>query len=525
MVTSSPNMNDWFNSMIKRLMLFSVVLCLLLSPYSCRSVNDKPDLSEIRFADLCQALIAENDSATVEPPRPLSLPENDQTAEDVVRKADLSRQEALHRLEEIGDHGEPCSLELRWATLSNAINLLSETAEVNVLLKGDFSERIDVSLPQVSLGKIFVQLLEVYDCHVEQQDDLFIVTRDDPNQQVTRHYQLKSISAATVEGSLQALIGELDKVVTNEATDIVTVTAPRETQEHVAGFIRSVDHVEQQVLIEAKIIEFSLNDLFELGAQLSADNIHLDDTTATFATDLLTASQGVNVTAQGDKALISGALRMLSQFTRVNVISHPNVLAKNEQAATIDIIEEIPYVESTVTTTGDPSQGVGSSAVETVEFKEVGIKLKVTPSIMKNGCITLAIDQDVSEHIDTFNGVPVVNHRHIITTFTVLDRKTILIGGLLKEFSFDEEEGVPLLMDMPLLGFLFRGTTRRTEKVELVVMITSSILDPKEGAGLVSQYRMDLPNMQADSPETETETGMEAEVETEAEASAPSPGK
>jgi type II secretory pathway component GspD/PulD (secretin) len=192
-------------------------------------------------------------------------------------------------------------------------------------------------------------------------------------------------------------------------------------------------------------------------------------------------------TVAGDRAAVDGALRALSKLTRVNIMSHPNVVARNEKEALIEILEEIPYIDSTVTTTGDAAQGVGTSAVENVEFKEVGIKLKVTPSILNDGCISLTLDQDVSEQVATFNNIPVVNHRHINTQFTVANNNTIIIGGLMKEYYFEEESGVPFLKDLPLLGFLFRGTTRVKEKVELVVLITPRIVSPKATIGVNSR--------------------------------------
>ncbi len=202
-------------------------------------------------------------------------------------------------------------------------------------------------------------------------------------------------------------------------------------------------------------------------------------------------SRAVEFTIAGDNADINGALNLLSKLTRVNVISRPNVVAKSGKEASIDITEDIPYVETTVTTNADPTQqGLGSQTMESVEFIEVGIKLKVTPVIMEDGCVSLSIDQDVSEQIDTFNGVPVINHRHIVTEFGVHDRNTIVIGGLLKEYTFDERSGVPFLKDLPLLGHIFKGTTTRTEKIELIVMITPTLVDPKDAGNIPSSYKM-----------------------------------
>jgi len=391
----------------------------------------------------------------------------------------------------IVDDDSEYSFELRGTTLSNAINMIAEAAGVNILLEGDLRDSVNFSLRKVNLNEALDWLCRLYQCRLTQSGGFFIVSRDDPSELTTRIFKLKAVSAKGIADSVKSLVGQEGNVISDDANDILTVTASKSDIEKVEEFLDSTDRDEKQVLIEAKVIEFSLTDLLELGSALDFDNIHIDDTTAKFVTSLLTASQGVDFTVAGDKAKISGAFRTLSKLTRVNLISHPNVIAKNNQEASIDIIKEVPYIESTVTTTGDAAQGVGTSSVESVQFKEVGIKLKVTPSIMNNDNISLAIDQDVSEQIDAFNGVPVVNHRHIITSFSVESKKTILIGGLLKEYVFDENKGVPFLKDVPLLGALFRGTTKTKEKIELVVMITCTIVDASQGGGLPTQTKME----------------------------------
>ena len=356
-------------------------------------------------------------------------------------------------------------------------------------MNGNFSELVEVSLIKVTIDQAMSVLCGAHDCGVVESSGVFIVSKDDAEELLTRIFRLNSVSASSLETHIDELAGEGNVVIVNNESDVITVTAPRKRLDNVEAYLRSIDRSEKQVLIEAKVIEFSLTDLYELGSELDLSNIHLDEATASVLSSLLTDSRDVTLDITGDKADIDGAFNILSKITTVNVISHPNVMAKNNEQASIDIIREIPYVESTVTTTGDAADGVGSSAVETVEFKDVGIKLQVTPSIMSDGTVSLAIDQDVSEHVESFNGVPVVNRRHIITKFVVDNRKAILIGGLLKEVYKDEVKGIPLLMDIPLLGFLFRGTTRIKEKVELVVMITPTIVDPKGQYSVPAQYR------------------------------------
>ncbi len=470
--------------MDRKFIFIAFMTICLLGAGSCRSADKDSERLHMGFAELCEALLEkQNSSGQVSS---VAKDAKEPYSEDVIHSGTES---GGYREISLVDSDEEFSFELRGATLANAFDLIAETAGVNFLLNGNFSETVDVSLIKVTINQALSVLCSAHDCDVVESGGVFIVSRDDANELLTRIFRLHSVSAASLEEHVDEMVGEQGRVIVNKESDIITVTSSRHTLDDVEAYLRSIDRTEKQVLIEAKVIEFSLTDLYELGSELDLGNIHMDESTATVLSSLLTTSRDVTFDITGDKANINGAFNILSKLTTVNVISHPNVMAKNNELATIDIIKEIPYVEATVTTTSDAAEGAGTSSVQTVEFKEVGIKLQVTPSIMSDGTVSLSIDQDVIEHVDTYNGVPVVNHRHIVTKFVVDDRKAILIGGLLKEAYKDEVKGIPLLMDIPLIGFLFRGTTRVKEKVELVVMITPTIVDPRGGGGVPAQYR------------------------------------
>lgn len=467
------------------------LLLALLAGTGCTSMENENLLTPLEFAEYCESLMESRESDTGTEPHP---PVEHLVDEEIDQEGSMDFENLV-----FVDDNESYSFELRGATLGNAITMIVEAAGINLLLNGDFTEIVEFSFPSVGINDALSLLCRTHRCRIEKKGDVFILSRDNPLKLMTRIYQLNSTPATGMDEMIKSMIGEEANVIINTANNIITVSATRAAHENVERFIRSVDRSEKQVLIEAKIIEFSLTDLHELGAMIDLANIHVDDTTAQFISNLLTASNDVEFTIAGDNADVNGALRMLSKLTRVNVISRPNVVAKSGKEATIDITEEIPYVETTVTTNVDPTQqGVGSQTMESVEFKEVGIKLKVTPLIMKDGCVSLSIDQDVSEQIDTFNGVPVINHRHIVTEFGVQDRNTIVIGGLLKEYKFDERSGVPFLRDLPLLGFFFRGTETKTEKIELIVMITPTLVDPKAAGEIPSSFKMKIARSEKD---------------------------
>lgn len=201
--------------------------------------------------------------------------------------------------------------------------------------------------------------------------------------------------------------------------DIAATDAPADVAE-VELLIEAIDEVPRQVLIEARMVEIGLDTRFEAGIATSFGDISAGSTASTLATDFLQTASDFTFTTIGLKSDVDVILQALQQFGTLHVIANPRVIALNHELAKIDIIERIPYIEATATTTTE-ANGAGSSTVEQVEFEEVGIRLHVTPVLGDGDLITLKIIQEVSEVVDFFNGVPVTDERNVDTKFVVSD--------------------------------------------------------------------------------------------------------
>ena len=374
------------------------------------------------------------------------------------------------------------SIEFSGASLDHALNLIAEMGKTNLLFKGDFSDPVDASFRDVRLDDAFRNLLESYNCTLCEKEGMQVVSRTDSAGPVSHIFALRFASAADLKENLEAILGSGSAAVAGPEGNVVMVTAPPETLEKVGRFLDSVDRPEKQVVIEARVIEVVLTDLYELGTELKFNNIHMDDTTSKFISSFLPDlpdSERATFSFAGDKAAIEGALHALKGLTRIEILSRPKILTKNDEEAKMEIIEEVPYIKSTATATVD-SNGAGTSTVEEVEFKEVGLKLKVTPHIKGNNCVELKIVQDASEQMGTFLDIPVVDRRLIDTKLEVKDGDTVVIGGLIKTQDTDEVRGVPFLMDIPLLGNLFKRTRKVSEKRELIIMLTPMVVEAGE---------------------------------------------
>ena len=170
-------------------------------------------------------------------------------------------------------------------------------------------------------------------------------------------------------------------------------------------------------------------------------------------------------------------LEALDTVGSSEIVASPHITAVNNKEAKILVGSTEPYVTTTTTT---PSAGPATTA-ESVNFIEVGVKLYVTPTIHKDGFITMKIKPEVSsvtKNITTSNNntIPVVETSEAETTVTAEDGSTIVIGGLIKDEKIDSVKKFPLLGDLPFLGFAFRSEGKVVRKTELVIFLTPKII-------------------------------------------------
>ncbi len=169
-------------------------------------------------------------------------------------------------------------------------------------------------------------------------------------------------------------------------------------------------------------------------------------------------------------------IKYLQTLGRTQILSNPQLAVINNQEARIHVGEKQAYV-TTTTTTGQTTTTVS----EEVTFVDVGIQLSVTPTINDDGYVTMKVKPEVSSVVSTLttpsgNKIPIIDSSMAETTVMVKDGATIIIGGLRKEEKTSSSEQLPFLGKIPLLGFLFRSGSNKTERTELLVMLTPHII-------------------------------------------------
>ena len=183
-------------------------------------------------------------------------------------------------------------------------------------------------------------------------------------------------------------------------------------------------------------------------------------------------------------------LRAIAQAGKAQLLSRPSIVARDRQPAQILIGQEVPLI------TGVNFTSFGNQ-INTITYQEVGIILKVTPYITADGMVqmivspqTSAIDQTTSIPISAGVSAPVIDIRSADTVVTTPDMQTVVIGGLMEADKASNDNKIPILGDIPLLGMLFKSHSQSNVKRELLIFLTPHILrSPAEYAGMTDEER------------------------------------
>jgi type II secretory pathway component GspD/PulD (secretin) len=293
-----------------------------------------------------------------------------------------------------------------------------------------------------------------------------------------RTFRPRSASATVVAENVRALVAASTTVVIEPSQNLIVVRGTRDDIEIVRNYLIKADGAQRQVLIEVRVLEVTLGDNFQLGIT--------HDVAGSLDGHLFNLIQGLGTTdtsfefnftsRDGD---VDSTINAIRRLTGTDLVSSPRVLALTGTEASIEVIREVPYINVTSTQTSSGT-GQGTSVLQQVQFKEAGMKMTVTPTIQDDGSVRILIDQELSEVIDTFNQIPVIDRRTIKSNFLVQDRSTVVLGGLMQDKRTQVDKGMPGLMDIPLLGRLFRSDNDVADKRELLVFLTPRIVQPEE---------------------------------------------
>lgn len=239
--------------------------------------------------------------------------------------------------------------------------------------------------------------------------------------------------------------------------------------------LKQIDVLPRQVMIEAFLAEVTLNNNLRYGVQWFFDSS--ENTVTLSATDTgSVASQfpGFSYVYSG-KANARIVLNALQSKTEVKILSAPKISVLNNQKASLQVGDQVPIV----TQTSQGTDAGGAPIISTIQMRDTGVILEVTPRVNDNGNVILDVMQEVSEVAQTTSsGIdsPTIQRRKIHSVVATRDGFTVALGGLIRESGGVGNSGIPLLKDMPVVGNLFRNNTSDTRRTELVVLLVPHVM-------------------------------------------------
>ena len=307
--------------------------------------------------------------------------------------------------------------------------------------------------------------------------------------------KLKRRPGSAVSGTLE---GEVAFVV-DETTNSILVRATGNDYRKIKPVIEKLDIYPKQVLIEVTIAEVKLDETNKLGIEWSylMKGLGGGDASGLLGVDSglgLISGSGDTLIGSGMSFLVSNStrfkaiVRAMADENRVNILSAPQVLASDGQTARIDIGEDVPTVTSSYRTTDSGS--TAQTTDTTIQYRNVGILLTVTPHINDNGMVRMEINQEVSQLSNkTIEGInsPIFSQRVAETILSVADGQTVVIGGLIQQSRSKGYSGVPWISRIPGLRYLAGYEGKEFHSVELMFFITPHVILHEEDSVFVSR--------------------------------------
>jgi general secretion pathway protein D len=304
------------------------------------------------------------------------------------------------------------------------------------------------------------------------------------------------VDAVSISGSAPG-IGSLS-ITADETNNALAILATPQQYGVILGALKKLDATPLQVLLEAAIAEVTLTDNIKYGVQYvfqpnSMNQIVLSDSSSAAIAPAFPGfsylySNGTNI------KVILDALQTL---THIEVVSSPQVMVLNNQPATLQVGNRVPIVtQQAQQTTSDTAPIINS-----IEYEDTGVILKVTPRVNRGGMVMMDISQEVSQVADTSASPvpsPTIQERKINSSVAVQDGETVVLGGLISDSRSSSKNGIPILQSIPVLGNLFRDTGYGNDRTELLVLITPHVVDDTQKARKVTdELRHRLPGVQA----------------------------
>ena len=385
---------------------------------------------------------------------------------------------------------------LRYANASEVMNVVRPLFTNEMLITAYQRTNVVVANGMVSNINLLLTMVMFLDTEIAQtQSDIHIYNLENSDAVIMaqtlsslassipvakKEQQPKQQQQQQVQEETASFISERFRVVANKETNAIIIISAPQDYDKIEKIIKELDVKRQQVLVEALIVEITLNDDETLGFdwQVVADTGLGFDAVGTSNTGLM--SQGVlagglpGLTVglmTGSVTDVYAIINANKENTNFKILSTPEIVTIDNHEASINIGEQIPFLTSS-------RVDENNNVIQTYDYKDIGMSLKLTPHINQNGYITMDIRQEIKKIVEGTSAYenPSVYNREIISRVSVKNKRTVVLGGLIRDDVTKIEQKVPFLGDIPLLGLLFRKTNDQRIRTNLLVFITPHII-------------------------------------------------
>lgn len=385
------------------------------------------------------------------------------------------------------------------ADIRKVLYTLAKISSMNLIVPENLAGRVTVSFMNTDVQNAIASILRVNDLEYATENGIMRVGKaeqfKDGSDLKVYTASLRYATAEKVSEKLKTFLSERGSSTFDSRTNTVIIKDHANVIDNARRFLASIDKKDPQVSIEAKIIDASRSFSRSLGIQWGftsgPNNLILrgnqdvgtitgsphSGSVANFPANNPTSGLDLLVGRLPWNTSLQSQLSAAESNGSIRIISKPNVTTLNNQKATIQSGLTL-YVK----TDSGTDQGAQVQAIET------GITLDVTPQITLNRMVklTLSAVESEADFSRTVDGIPAIINNTVTSTVLVPDGETAVIGGLLKVRSTKEKRGVPGLSKVPVLGWLFKSTTRTKDDNELMIFITPKIIDSPDK--IISAY-------------------------------------
>ena len=400
------------------------------------------------------------------------------------------------------------SVDFRDTDIDDVIRIMAEQANVDVIKSPKVTGTVTAKLSNVPLEEALRNILASQGYGYVMSKNIIRVAptgeiSEEAEKLVTKIYRVNYADIKEVEKSLSKFVSQRGAITTNQGTSNIIVKDTESNIKAIGTFIEDIDRVTPQILVESRIYDITSKNALDLGVEWNSGSRtqYFSDGAAVvppgtmgetktgktypFETGLFSGDtvQTTGVTGMlkfgwlSNNLDIDATIKAQKNITDAKLLANPRILVLDNETATISIISELPYQELTQTSGGG---NIGSTS-----FKDVGVKLKVTPHLARGDKIRMKVEPEFSIKTGsvTFSSgalsypQPIVDSRTAATTLLVDSGQTVVLGGLRKKDVSKSVNKIPLLGDIPIICYLFRFEGESTTNSEMVVFITPRIVN------------------------------------------------